>query len=263
MFSQREKSYLATSRLAREEMKIYDQLLGIRIQLQKSLDTANQLPVGGINPVDNSGEVDDVKEVLTKKLEGIIADLVTMDEGDNKEDGSDNDILTWKCIARQQRDLEEDSWNSVLNKLHARLNFGSENARQKMKVFGSSFFDQVDEFMTNDHRIIEKSRMLQQESNRIVLNTDENKINRSDSDNDNDSGSNNDNDSDSDSNFDDIRNAKGNDRNSKKRKYDMEVYEDRSFYSVLLKVESIIYIFVSVLQLYFTCFSDILCCSLS
>ena len=92
MFSQREKSYLASSRLAREEMKIYDQLLGIRIQLQKSLDTANQLPVGDINPVDNSGEVDDVKEVLTKKLEGIIADLVTMDKGSNKEDGSGNGV---------------------------------------------------------------------------------------------------------------------------------------------------------------------------
>jgi len=88
--------------------------------------------------------------------------------------------------------MKTEKWEPVINKCYARINYGSEQKKSSMKVFKQTLFDQMDIALSDENRVIEKSRMPINESKR--LNKEE---------------------------------ASGS--------YDIEVYDDRVFYSMLLK----------------------------
>ena len=230
MFASREEDQaLSISKAALNRVQLWEQILGFRISLQKSIDTANNLPAFDVSELitskddkqtycDAKGQLDiNLKSILStlKDSNGAAEDADDDDEEDedeeeedkkkrnkrkrntDEEDEEDVDSIDsmWNNMYKGQVKAEE-KWKGVLNKWHARLNFGSLQIKSKMKVFKTSLWDQVDEVVGDDTKVIEKSRM-SQTSRLDRVHLDE----------------------------------RGNDED----KFDLEVYEDRNFYSMLLK----------------------------
>ena len=58
--------------------------------------------------------------------------------------GGQEAVITWDTIISAQAALEKKSkWADVLNLWHARMNFGSEHVKSKLKVFNKNLWDQV------------------------------------------------------------------------------------------------------------------------
>jgi hypothetical protein len=116
---------------------------------------------------------------------------------------SDDEI--WRSIKDVQTDLRQ-NWRPVVDKWHARLNYGSEASKAKLKVLSTSVWDQVDRLTADPVAAVEKSRPLLGQSKRI----------RALSGNKNDSS--------------------GSTEGGEELERDEEVYDDMHFYSMLLKV---------------------------
>lgn len=159
MFARKETNHLAVSCAASSSVKSWEQILGLRILLQKSIDTANQLPPFDVGAVltdkEASTSLTSVRKPLVEDLRGILSDLVScnkkkrkhdeIDVNDNTDTISSSSTSTnqlWSLVYEGQR-TAEDRWKTVLNKWHARIHFGSEQAKSKMKVFNASLWDQV------------------------------------------------------------------------------------------------------------------------
>ena len=116
---------------------------------------------------------------------------------------------SWDDISMLQQELRP-TWEKVVNKLHARINFGSNSAQSKLRVFNQKIWDQVSSLRNDQKRMIEKSRMPSNDSQRIGRHLHDpvpadQKPRRSDSEEDSDekNASNSDDDGDSDSEEDD------------------------------------------------------------
>ena len=60
---------------------------------------------------------------------------------DNEDDNIDV-AVSWGNIISHQDQLQV-RWESIMNKWHARLNFGSEKSKAKLKVLSHSLWEQV------------------------------------------------------------------------------------------------------------------------
>ena len=189
-----------------EQAKAWDNLVKIRLSLQKPLELGNELPV-------QTGSSDERKLCSTyirkslSSLERIVVDQLPatdksrkrarIEEVKNFKDLNSEEI--WNHLNDTHKTLQP-QWKAVTDKWHARLNFGSEQAKSKLKVLNYSMWDQIDNIITDENKFIEKTYGLYQDSKRH----------------------------DKESN-----NHDNNNENSKL--YDFEVYDDNAFYSSLLK----------------------------
>ncbi len=265
-----EESLRFSSESAKRLISAWETTLGLRIASQKAVDLANRLP-----PLEHeflSEQLpDSLDELLTTQQalysisRSLLNCLQSFDIGSqsrlqmSRVNAYDNDDLLWKDIENTERSLEA-NWKNVLNKLHARVNFGSEKAKSKLKVFNSDMWTHIEDTLRNSSRQIEKSRVPLHESERIGLIDLRKKLEKLDyqcTTNEIDEES-----EDEQENYDleqqrqDIMNIYGvheekefdlsnYELSSKKKKlkvkkrklYDLEVYDDRQFYSVLLKVK--------------------------
>lgn len=103
-------------------------------------------------------------------------------------------------------------WETTVNKWHARLHFGSEQVKSKMKIFNQTVWEQIDLALGDDIRVVEKSRMPWADSKRL----------------------------DKDIGEEGEIHIQGNSieegvPKTGSRRYDTECYDDRPFYSMLLK----------------------------
>ena len=147
MFARVESDQHAVSAAAVRAVQGWEQLLGLRISLQKGLDVANQLPAfnmdGLLEEEEEAAAFDEAKEAISANLETTISQLAFPSSGKKRKvDILDDPEGAWDKIYKQQRS-SEDNWKGVLNKWHARYHFGSELAKSKMKVFNKSLWDQV------------------------------------------------------------------------------------------------------------------------
>ena len=121
--------------------KAYEHLLSFRISLQKPLDIISKFPV--CLELEPDSSVLNQLESMTKDLVSLLVSGKDINTKKSKKlTNSDKKDLFWNEIINPQILLEE-KWSSVLNKLHARINFGSDQNMKKLKVFNNSFWDQV------------------------------------------------------------------------------------------------------------------------
>jgi protein AATF/BFR2 len=206
----------ATSDAAISHSSVYEKVLNYRINLQKSIDLCNFLPLLDAE-VDQDEHVNDVKEMLLgdeelassrhellDEFENILGNMRDTlfgmgnveDNNSNKKDSKKKKrkvAFDWDNLYEMQKRMKTERWEPVINKCYARVNYGSEQKKSSMKVFKQTLFDQMDIALADEDRLIEKSRMLVSESKRM------------------------------------------NKEKETSATHDLEVYDDRIFYSMLLK----------------------------
>ena len=233
MFASSSSARSSSANAAADQVKAWEASLGLRISLQRSLDLGNRLPHSSD---DELPDTTTARKSVAGQLEGLLFDLTEMLEIQTEEsEGPMNSgkrkrastEVAWKRIEEVQGNLRN-SWETTVNKWHARVHFGSEQVKSKMKIFNQTIWQQIDVALEDDSRVIEKSRPLWGESRRMEKDADPSssfaKLGRKRS-------------FDGDGDDDDDTGRQGRKRSSSESEqlYDLECYDDRPFYSLLLK----------------------------
>jgi len=188
---------------AKKETDAWNRILEIRINLQKSLELANRLPASPLQ-VDGLSEMKegamDLRQTIGMALDEFVGVLEMQSSAKKRRRGTMEDSSLEEHWARMQatHDALRPKWVKTIDKWHARLHFGSESSKKKLTVFDKGVFDTVKNTMQDEERALDKSRALFGDSRRIGKQVD-----------------------------------MGSDEDEPK--HDMEVYDDRAFYSILLK----------------------------
>jgi len=241
LFSQNTLSQADISANAVAQVKGYEQMLSLRIALQKVLDDGNKFPVREYLP--NERNDSDYKDLTgsiqscLRDVAGMLSAQVTTNSGNSQSkkrrrgeesntNGEEGTKMTWEEVLAPQQQLQA-SWEASVNRWHSRLHYGSEKVQSKMRVFNQTLWEQVTEVLTDEDKCIQKSRAALGQSQRVdkpASNAPVDQVPGAEEESDSsDDGSGN---GDSDA----LRRKK---RNAEQ--YDMEVYDDRSFYTLLLK----------------------------
>ena len=199
------------STTANLQSSLSDQWLELRIALQRSLDVANTFPicVDYEALVEQSGATDSahsLRSEIAKLLREMHLLLTTQLD---TQDGANN-LDDWGTIERTTT-LAKESWVPVVNKWHARKTLGTEALNSKLKIFNKSIFDSIDEALSDEQRVIEKSRIPYSESKRMCKGLHQKKHTRS------------------------LTNTLDDEKSHDNYSYDDEVYDDKQFYSLLLR----------------------------
>ena len=147
-----ENSILISS-LAKAQIKSWENGLSIRIALQRVADLVNKFPHHEDLSFIQQDEIIKTKlNDVTEKLRVVACDLNNMLEVQVPTQNSDLNSklntrkrkaeLSWESTIEVQK-LRLPHWKAVTNKHHARLHFGSEHVKSKLRVFNQSFWDQV------------------------------------------------------------------------------------------------------------------------
>ena len=140
----------SASTAAIDQVKLWETIIGLRISLQRSLDTSNQLPsrefISQVTDGSKAGgqQVAEVKDSLKGLLGDLnyLLDIQAKDSNSSSKKRKINEEVKWDDIIRTQQKFRP-SWESTVNKWHARLHFGSEQVKSKMKVFNQTIWEQV------------------------------------------------------------------------------------------------------------------------
>ena len=150
MFPTTTNNHLSASRLASNHLKTWEKTLGLRICLQKPLDLANKLPLCSdkypTNVVEQSNDFHKnlknslycIQEILSSEVER----CCTYENESKRVKTHHSNEVSWGNISDSQDKLQT-RWETIMNKWHARLNFGSEKNKAKLKVFNHSLWEQV------------------------------------------------------------------------------------------------------------------------
>lgn len=149
------------SRLAASELRAWETTIALRISLQKPLDLANQLPprtnVNWMKPSDceelsdkNSYEVQSIAlqhlnsmaSILSNGQQGRTDNATLKRKASEMITSLDDELDPWDRILQLQNGLQ-DRWTTVVNKWHSRVSFGSEHAKDRLKAFNQTFWQQV------------------------------------------------------------------------------------------------------------------------
>jgi len=236
----------ASAVAATEQVKAWESLLELRIGLQRALDLGNRLPLAFDDDILSTAEdlagVADAKGDLVVELEGLLHEMTGLlemqtDETTGARRGGGS-AAAWTRIESAHEGLR-DSWESTVNKWHARVHFGSEKVKSKMKVFNQTIWQQIDVVLDDDARVIEKSRPVWADSNRVDKDDDPSTAYVKSSSSSARRGSFGEDDDDKDDDDDDDKTGRPSKRvgrqGAEDTKYDLECYDDRPFYSLLLK----------------------------
>lgn len=139
-----------SSRAAQKQLKLYEQLLGLRIQLQRPYQLLNKLPpigkeVGHLRSID-LGVLD---FDLADDLRGIVCSLgsisgVSNDSFAQTSHHTDVDLnAIWNGIEEHQHQQFSSQWRHVLDKMHDKTLLGGGVKGQGLKVFHTSFWNKV------------------------------------------------------------------------------------------------------------------------
>lgn len=196
-----------SSEAAKSETSSYNAVLELRISLQKSLELANRLPITeGVDDEalgEGSEELVEEKDLLCGEMHTTLEEFMDLlavgDSGRGKRKRGASLDDHWKWLQAKQAKLEP-KWHRTIEKWHARANFGSQSAKKSLNVFNTTILDSVNKAMDDEIWVMERSRPTFEDSRRLGKADD-----------------------------DDV--ATGHVPPAR----DVEVYDDRGFYSVLLK----------------------------
>jgi hypothetical protein len=138
------------SHAAADQAKLWEEVLSLRISLQKSLDMAGKFPgpeTASLLFEDKSVHTEVL--ALRKSLGGLLHQMndslscqSPSPSTSKKRDRSTSTAISWDEIYQTQKKLRP-NWEDVVNKWHARLHFGSEQIKSKMRVFNQTIWEQV------------------------------------------------------------------------------------------------------------------------
>lgn len=201
---------------ARVHQQAWERALELRIALQRGLESANTLPAYPHFTQLSAGD-EGASLMLVTELRKLFCSLAST-LGDGGDRGSaavseEDDVEhMWTSLSTMHNECRQ-SWEGVIEKWHARLRFGSELSRSKLKVFGQTVFGAIDAALSDETRVLDKSRTPFHESTRMMRQLESSvsvpKRRRGDVD--------------SEDEADETR-------------VDPEVYDDRQTYALLLKV---------------------------
>jgi hypothetical protein len=158
----------SASAAGRLHMRAWDQELALRISLQKPLDICNMFPVSEAGRYDCGSASDELRNVLSDLSE--LIDLQDHGSSNKKKRKLDfsaaSEDAVWEHLLQTQKQLQE-RWEPVVDKWHARLNYGSEKSKLKLKVLSTSVWDQINRVLEDESVVIDKSRSLMSASKRI------------------------------------------------------------------------------------------------
>lgn len=133
-----------SSLAAKNELKKFDKILGLRIGVQRALDIANKLPLKSsiISNNDNNDNNNELYEEINNKINHLLSESISLlnfnnDKNNNNNDHNSNtkknkkrkkDII-WDDVVSSQSELKPE-WERVINKFHSRLHFGSEHKKR-------------------------------------------------------------------------------------------------------------------------------------
>lgn len=136
------------AQLAHLHLKTWDSSVALRIALQRSLDVSNQIPVFKSDTEKYMGGID------SEELCGCLAELISLlemqlplsREGGTKkrklDTASADSGQIWEHLESIQSEMRS-NWIPVVDKWHARLNYGSEKSKSKLKILRTTIWDQV------------------------------------------------------------------------------------------------------------------------
>lgn len=155
MFASTTQDHISASVLAGLHLRSWEKALALRVSIQKPLDLANRLPAEFSVVQNSKEEIYENISTLTNQLKRQVFDVsdllhteVERSSGHAsrtkvaRSETTDMDQL-WNDLQAAQNQLQTSRWEPVLNKWHARLNFGSEKTKSKLKVFTQTMWDQV------------------------------------------------------------------------------------------------------------------------
>lgn len=125
---------------ASKQMKLWENVLELRIALQVSTDVANKID---LNESSTAGEHNMFP--LFHNMVNLLEVQSSNHKAHKKSKKDDEYADAWKQLSTAQNSLKP-NWECVINKWHARLNFGSDGNKAKLKVFNQTIFDQVSLF---------------------------------------------------------------------------------------------------------------------
>lgn len=225
MFAVSSDDKLEASRRAAGQISLWEKALGLRVHLQKSIDLANKLPVieagesnqplvlmpsskkrkSLSNSSDSNNSISSINSdsnsgKLAANACNIMSDfLYVLDPSKKVKLNASDPKSVWNSISEVQNSLRHEKWEPVVNKWYSRVNFGNEKNRAQLKIFNKSIFSQIDEIISDDRVKIQKSRIPASESPRMG--------------------------------FEASKTAGG----DQSKEVDNEVYDDRTFYFLLLQ----------------------------
>lgn len=245
-----EEQLLEAAQTAKKQLQCWEKLLGLRIGMQRVLNHINKLPAFSYEEElgqvagDQAEEVREETEDIEKMLNGILTSLVGALSQQQRGRAGTNDkrrkraMTDWTEIQRVQDNLLEKRWRPVVEKVEASTKFGSKKVKDSLQVFNTSLWDQIESTLSNDTKVIEKSRPLLEESPRLEVRDLLSKnvpldqcllmpgvVCCRDVDDHQHQGPQDDNEEDH--------------RSKQQKVYDAEVYDDGHFYSSLLRVSSV------------------------
>jgi len=192
----------SSSSNVKAQIGLFEKLLEFRILLQKPLEIANKFPLfQESEEISTNDDTETSQSTIKETLNSLISIQETSYKGKRKRsDSSSNDDNTtsddiWKLIQSNNKKMKP-KWLKTLDLWHSRAHYGSAANKSKLKYFSQTGInDQIEAAMQDDVRVLEKSRIRKELSQRIDRTID------------------------------------SNDNNN----YDLEVYDDRGLYSILLK----------------------------
>lgn len=155
MFASTTQDHISASVLAGLHLRAWEKALALRVSIQKPLDLANRLPAEFAVSKDSKDETSENLIGLTNQLKRQVYDVADLLSSEvqrssgqavkSKSVRSETaDIHTlWDDLYSAQTQLQTTRWEPILNKWHARLNFGSEKTKSKLKVFTQTMWNQV------------------------------------------------------------------------------------------------------------------------
>lgn len=177
-YNPNESNLRKASELARSQIGIWEKLLALRVSSQRVIDLANKLPpisqefiVENLVEKNKENDLEAVYQSLISGLLGMNSTLIESLDVQNEEsthkETTDPDAL-WDQIEGLTNRFE-DKWATILNRWHSKINFGSEKLKNKLKVFNVSLMSQVDDLILDDKRNLDKSRIPIYESERVGI----------------------------------------------------------------------------------------------
>lgn len=139
-----------TSQCALEQSKAWDQMVKVRISLQRSVELANELPINESPVCEEQVACSNLLKRTLKSLYdatgSTIANENSLRQKSKKGRSDDFEELSvdsiWDELSNQQSSMKS-QWVNVIDKWNARLNFGNEQAKAKLKILNYSMWEQA------------------------------------------------------------------------------------------------------------------------
>ena len=188
-----------------------DHWLELRIALQRSLDLVNKFPIDAVyeSLLEQNGAIKS-SQSLSSEISALLGEMHLLLTAQLDTEIEMSAVDDWETIERSITTAKE-SWIPVVNKWHARKSLGTEALSSKLKVFNKSIFDSIQEAVSDERRVVERSRIPFSESKRICKSLDQPKLTRL------------------------LHGDSEHDQSHESFAFDEEVYDDKQFYSLLLR----------------------------